>query len=121
MSDLSVETRDVDDVTVLHPHGFINAHTVRIFDGVIQKTIARERFNIVVNCEGLTYIASAGLGAMMGAIEEIRGSGGDLRLAALNETVHNIFEILGFNHLYRTFPSEAEAIQSFREGGQAAS
>ena len=121
MSDLTVDTRDVEDVTVLYPRGFINAHTVRGFDGAIQKAIARQRFKIVVNCEGLTYIASAGLGAMMGAIEEIRGSGGDLRLAGLNATVANIFEILGFNHLYRTYPSEPEAILSFREGGQAAS
>jgi anti-sigma B factor antagonist len=121
MSDLTVETRDVADVTVLYPQGFINAHTVREFDSAIQKAVVRQRFKIVVNCEGLSYIASAGLGAMMGAIEEIRGSGGDLRLAGLNDTVHNIFEILGFNHLYRTYPSEAEAISSFREGGQAAS
>ena len=121
MTDLSVETADVGDVTVLYPKGFINAHTVRGFDGAIQKAVARQRFKIVVNCEGLAYIASAGLGAMMGAIEEIRSSGGDLRLAGLNETVRNIFEILGFNHLYRTYPSEAEAVESFRGGGQAAS
>ena len=75
----------------------------------------------MVNCAGLTYIASAGLGAMMGAIEEIRGNGGDLRLASLNETVRNIFEILGFHHLYRIFPSEMEAIRSFREDGGPAS
>jgi anti-sigma B factor antagonist len=121
MSDLTVDTRDVEDVTVLYPRGFINAHTVRGFDTAIQKAVSRRRFNIVVNCEGLDYIASAGLGAMMGAIEEIRASGGDLRLAGLNDTVRNIFDILGFNHLYRTYPSEAEAVLSFREGGQAAS
>ena len=121
MSDLTVDSKDVEDVTVLYPRGFINAHTVRGFDSAIQQAVSRRRFKVVVNCEDLSYIASAGLGAMMGAIEEIRGSGGDLRLAALNETVHNIFEILGFNHLYRTYPSEAEAILSFREGGQAAS
>ena len=121
MSDLTVETRDVDDVTVLYPRGFINAHTVRGFDSAILKAVSRHRFKIVVNCEGLDYIASAGLGAMMGAIEEIRGSGGDLRLAGLNDTVRNIFDILGFNHLYRTYASEAEAVSSFREGGQAAS
>lgn len=121
MSDLTVDTSDVEDITVLYPRGFINAHTVRGFDTAIQKAVSRGRFKIVVNCEGLTYIASAGLGAMMGAIEEIRGSGGDLRLAGLNETVNNIFDILGFNHLYRTYLSEAEAVLSFREGGQAAS
>ena len=54
MSDLSVDTRDVEDVTVLYPRGFINAHTVRGFDTAIQKAIARQRFKIVVNCEGLT-------------------------------------------------------------------
>jgi anti-sigma B factor antagonist len=75
MTDLTVDTRDVEDVTVLYPRGFINAHTVRAFDSAIQKAVARRRFRIVVNCEGLTYIASAGLGAMMGAIEEIRASG----------------------------------------------
>src|SRR5687768_11825395 len=113
MSDLTLETRDVDDVRLLYPRGFINAHTVRVFEAAIQDAVQEKRFKLVVNCEGLTYIASAGLGAMMGAIEEIRENGGDLRLATLNDTVANIFEILGFHHLYRTFPSEAEALRSF--------
>jgi anti-sigma B factor antagonist len=121
MSDLTVDTREVEDVTVLYPRGFINAHTVRGFDGAIQQAMGRRRYKLVVNCEELVYIASAGLGAMMGAIEEIRGSGGDLRLAGLNDTVRNIFEILGFNHLYRTYASEEDAVRSFGEGGQAAS
>jgi anti-sigma B factor antagonist len=117
VSELTVETRDLADVTLLYPKGFLNAHTVRLFEGELQKALENKKFNIVVNCEGLLYIASAGLGAMMGAIEEIRGNGGDLRLANLNETVRNIFEILGFNHLYRIFASEGEAIMSFREAG----
>src|SRR5712691_9191606 len=116
MPELTVETRDVEGVTLLYPKGFINAHTVRVFEGEIHKALAQGRFQIVVNCAGLAYIASAGLGAIMGAIEEIRGNGGDLRLTDLNETVLNIFEILGFNHLYRIFPSEVEAIMSFRQG-----
>lgn len=121
MSELSVETREVGDVTLLYPRGFINAHTVRHFEDEIRKALDIKHFKLVVNCEGLTYIASAGLGAMMGAIEEIRDNGGDLRLAALNETVRNIFEILGFHHLYRIFPSEVEAIRSFRDGEGAPS
>ena len=79
---------------VIYPRGFINAHTVRLFETEIQKAIEQKQFRIVVNCAGLSYIASAGLGAMMGAIEEIRDNGGDLRLTELNETVLNIFEIL---------------------------
>ena len=114
MSELTVETRHVDDVTLLYPKGFINAHTVRVFESEIQKALEEKRFKLVVNCASLSYIASAGLGAMMGAIEEIRHNGGDLLLTNLSDTVHNIFEILGFHHLYRIFPSEGEAIRSFR-------
>ena len=52
----------------------------------------------------------------MGVIDEVRTNGGDIRIADLNETVRNIFEILGFNHLYRIFPSEVDAVLSFRRG-----
>jgi anti-sigma B factor antagonist len=115
MAELSVEARELDDVTLIYPRGFINAHTVRLFEGEIQRSLDRQRFKIVVNCQGLAYIASAGLGAIMGAIEEIRENGGDLRLAEMNDTVRNIFEILGFTHLYRIYASETEAIGSFRQ------
>lgn len=114
MGDLSVEARELDDVTLIYPRGYINAHTVRQFEGEIQRALEQRRFRIVVNCSGLSYIASAGLGAIMGAIEEIRDNGGDLRLAEMNDTVRNIFEILGFTHLYRIYPSELEAVLSFR-------
>jgi anti-anti-sigma factor len=118
VSELQVERRELEGVVLLYPKGFVNAHTVRLFESEIQKALEERRYRIVVSCAGLTYIASAGLGALMGVIEEIRHHGGDIRLADLNDTVRNIFEILGFNHLYRIFPSEVEAIVSFREEGQ---
>jgi anti-sigma B factor antagonist len=121
MSELFVDSREMEGVVLLYPRGFVNAHTVRLFEGEIQKAIDQGRYQIVVSGAGLKYIASAGLGALMGVIEEVRTNGGDIRIADLNETVGNIFEILGFNHLYRIFASEAEAVLSFREGGGAGS
>ena len=121
MSDFSVFAREADEVTLIYPKGYINAHTVRVFESEIQNALRQGRFKIVVSCAGLAYIASAGLGAIMGTIEEIRDNGGDLRLAELNETVRNIFEILGFNHLYEIFPTEMDAILSFRAAGKGRS
>jgi len=118
MSELQVDSREAEGVVLLYPKGFVNAHTVRLFEGELQKALDQGVYRLVVNCADLTYIASAGLGALMGVIEEIRHHGGDIRLTELNETVRNIFEILGFHHLYRIFPSEVEAILSFREEGE---
>jgi anti-sigma B factor antagonist len=112
--DLTVESRRVGDVTVISPKGFINAHTVRHFEQALVTALEGGSQKILINGSGLAYIASAGLGVIMGLIEEVRSRGGDIRLAELNETVRNIFEVLGFNHLCRVMSSEREGLESYQ-------
>lgn len=109
-----VESRQVGDVTVITPQGFINAHTVRKFEQALSSAIEAGHRKILINGSGLAYIASAGLGVIMGLIEEVRSKGGDIRLVELNETVRNIFEVLGFNHLCKVLTSEREGLESYQ-------
>lgn len=109
-----VESRQVGDVTVIAPKGFINAHTVRQFEQALSNAIEGGHHKILINGSGLAYIASAGLGVIMGLIEEVRAKGGDIRLVELNETVRNIFEVLGFNHLCKVLTSEREGLESYQ-------
>jgi len=111
MADLSIQTRERDGVAVLEPEGFINAHTVRQFEGALEGLVQQGRFTILLNCQKLSYISSAGLGAIMGLIETVRDNGGDILLSDLQENVFTIFDTLGFTQLYRVFPTEDEAIQ----------
>ena len=69
MSELSVSSRELEGVVLLYPSGFINAHTVSTFEGELQKVMCEGRFRIVVSGQDLRYVASAGLGALMGVIE----------------------------------------------------
>lgn len=114
MPDLTMESRQVGGAVVVYPRGFINAHTVRQFEQVLNTAVESGQVKIVINGSGLAYIASAGLGVIMGLIEDVRSRGGDIRLTDLNETVMNIFEVLGFNRLCQVFDSEQEAIDSYR-------
>ena len=113
MPDLTMESRQVGDVVVVYPRGFINAHTVRQFEHELNQALESGRAKIVINGAGVAYIASAGLGVIMGLIEEVRLRGGDIRLTDLNDTVKNIFEVLGFNHLCQMFDAEQEAVESY--------
>ena len=113
MPDLMMESQERGDVMVIYPRGFINAHTVREFERELERSVESGRTQIVINGSGLSYIASAGLGVIRGHLEEVRFQGGDIRLTDLNETVLNIFEVLGFNHLCRVFDSEADAVASY--------
>ena len=115
MADLLIQVREVDGVAVVLPEGFINAHTVRMFEDTLEKLVAQGRFHILLDCSGLNYISSAGLGAIMGLIETVRENGGDILLCSLAPNVHTIFDTLGFTQLYRVFPSAAEALQALAE------
>jgi anti-sigma B factor antagonist len=111
MADLSIQVRDVDGTAILRPEGFVNAHTVRQFENALDSLVSSGRYFILIDCEDLSYISSAGLGAIMGVIETVRSNGGDILLCNLPQNVYTIFDTLGFTQLYKVFASEAEAIQ----------
>ncbi len=119
MSELTVDAQDEGAVRLIAPRGHVNAHTVRLFDGAIQSALQEGRVNILIDCSGLAYIASAGLGALMGVIEDLRAQGGDLRLYGLSPSVLYIFETLGFHHLYQIYGDRAAALDSFSSPGPA--
>jgi len=110
MADLSIAVRHIGDVVVILPAGFINAHTVREFEGALESQVQQGRYKILLNCKDLNYISSAGLGAIMGLIETVRDNDGDILLCELQENVFAIFDTLGFTQLYRVFSEEAQAL-----------
>ena len=115
MTDLSIQVRDAGCASVVEPSGFINAHTVRQFEGTLETLVQAGRYTILLNCRDLNYISSAGLGAIMGLIETVRENKGDILLCNLQENVFAIFDTLGFTQLYRVFPSEEDALASLSE------
>jgi anti-sigma B factor antagonist len=116
MSDLVVAVREVGHVAVVLPAGFINAHTVRQFEGTLEGLVQQGKYTILLNCQELSYISSAGLGAIMGLIETVRENGGDILLSNLQENVFAIFDTLGFTQLYKVFPSEEDALSAAGQG-----
>lgn len=115
MPDLKIDVRSKGNIAVVEPVGYINAHTAKHFENVLQDLIEKKQHRIVINCQGLEYVASAGLGVIMGFIDTIRENNGDIRMSNINETVLNIFDVLGFTQLYSIFDTEDKAVVSFEE------
>ena len=55
--------------------------------------------NFTIDCSELDYISSAGLRAILMAAKKIKTLDGSLQLAALQESVHNVFSISGFDKI----------------------
>ncbi len=114
MPELEITIRSVGSVAVVEPRGFVNAHTVSGFERALSERVDAGNVRIVISGAHLSYVASAGFGAIMGLIEDVRGRGGDIRICALSGPVAHIFRVLGFDRLCRTFEREEDAVESFR-------
>ena len=115
MAELQVHATQREGARVLYIQGYINAHTVQEFEKSVQSILDENVYCILINCQKLQYINSSGLGVLMGVIEEIQENNGFLYLSNMNETVFNIFDTLGFTHLFKVFNTEEDAISSLAE------
>jgi anti-sigma B factor antagonist len=102
-----------NDLSIVALEGFVDAHTAPQFEDAIQKAVDTGSVRIVVNCEKLNYISSAGLGVFMSFIEEVRDRGGDIKICGLTPKVRHTFEILGFQDIFEMLDDQQTAVQRF--------
>ena len=126
MSNFSVTFRHRDDpagagapVCVLDLHGELDAHTAGEFEAALQKCLDEGHTRLVVHGPALDYVSSAGLGVFMAFLEPIRQGGGDLKIAALQPRVFNVFDLLGFPMLFDIVETEDAALALFGASEQA--
>jgi anti-sigma B factor antagonist len=109
----SIQITNDDRLSIIFLEGFVDAHTAPQFENAIQSEIEAGRHHIIVNCEKLNYISSAGLGVFMSFIEEVRERGGDIKICGLAPKVKHTFEILGFQDLFEMLDDQPAAVARF--------
>ena len=110
-----IATSSQGDISIIQLEGYLDAHTAPQFEQAIQSEVDAGRHRIIVDCEKLTYISSAGLGVFMGFVEEVREQGGDIKICGLTPKVRQVFDILGFGEIYDICDARADAVQRFAE------
>jgi anti-sigma B factor antagonist len=60
---------------------------------------------VTVDCSGLEYISSAGLGVLLKTQKRLLAAGGKLRLAGVNRHLRDIFQYSGFDQIFEIEPA----------------
>jgi anti-anti-sigma factor len=90
--------------------GYIDAHTVIDFEKAIHAAIDSGSRCIILDISGLTYISSAGIGAMMSLARKLSQGGGELVLMNPSPKVFAILDGLGFTRIFKIAEDEVTAI-----------
>lgn len=98
-----------DRVVRLAPEGRLDAVTVPLLETVLDDQFSAGQILLVIDLGEVSYISSSGLRALLSARRRAEAKGGDVVLCAMNDRVREVFEMVGFNNLFRIFSTAAEA------------
>ena len=99
-----------DRPNVLPLKGEIDLHVSPTVTAELNDVIDKKPQRLVVDLSEVSYIDSAGLAALIQAMQKVEGYGGKFMLAGLQETVRSIFEISRLDQVFQIFPDADAAL-----------
>ncbi|MDZ7372508.1 MAG: STAS domain-containing protein [candidate division KSB1 bacterium] len=102
-----------EDIALLRLRGFIDTTTAPEVHRILAQLQKEGLVNILVDMAGVGYVSSAGWGAFVGEIRDLREKGGDLRVAHMSPEVREVFEMLEFDRIIEAYDHIEEAIDDF--------
>ena len=110
---LSLDTRDVGRVTIVHCNGRIVAGGESESLRAHVAWLLRDRRSIVLHLGEVGFIDSSGLGTIVRTLTSTRQVHGDLKLCNVPEHVRKVLELSHLAQLFDTHESEEKAVASF--------
>jgi anti-sigma B factor antagonist len=95
---------------VVHLKGEIDLHVSPTVTTALNEVIDKKPERLVVDLSEVSYIDSAGLAALIQAMQKMEGYGGKFMLSGLQETVRSIFEISRLDQVFQIFPDADSAL-----------
>jgi anti-sigma B factor antagonist len=112
---VDIQIEDSGDYRVLRPQGDLDVYTVGSLRDALGKMIEDRTTRVVVDLDGVPFMDSSGLGALMGGVRRLRETGGDLAIACTREQHLKLFTITGFGEGVSIAPTVEEAANGFRD------
>ena len=100
-----------DRSNVLPLKGEIDLHVSPSVTASLNEMIDKKPKRLVFDLSSVTYIDSAGLAALIQAMQRVEAYGGKFLLAGLQETVRSIFEISRLDQVFQIFPATDAALR----------
>ncbi|MGH8016180.1 MAG: STAS domain-containing protein, partial [Candidatus Zixiibacteriota bacterium] len=110
---ISLADNDKSEVSEVRVDGIVDTNTAGELEETIESLLARQRYRIILDLAGVEYISSAGWGAIISRIRDIRGNKGDILLSGMVANVREVFELLEFDNVLKNFKSLDDARSEF--------
>ncbi len=111
--------REISDsgIALIKAEGEIDHHTFETLSEELTGTIDSGVVKIVIDLEKVSYISSAGLGALVGAMSEVEAAdNGAFVLCGLIPEVKAVFDSMGFTPMFTLADGQEQAVSMAQAG-----
>jgi anti-sigma B factor antagonist len=113
---LNIKKREVDGVAVVGLEGrIVLGEESNALREQVKSMLASGRNRIVLNMSDVTYIDSAGLGALVAAHHSATTQGASLKLSNLGTKFREILQVTRLLTVFDVYDSESAAVTSFSQ------
>jgi anti-sigma B factor antagonist len=107
---MKIDQKITNNIPVLEISGKIDAVTSEDLKRTLDSLINDNNATILIDLAEVEYICSGGLRILLAALKKVRPNQGDVKLAALQPSVSEVLEIVGFTKLFKIYPNQADAL-----------
>lgn len=110
--DFDLEVGEHNGSAVLKVRGEVDVYTAPRFRERLAELAEEGGRRIVVDLEAVDFLDSTGLSALVGGLERVRSTNGDLVLVCTQNRILKLFDITGLTDVFVVHPSVEDAVAS---------
>jgi len=111
---MTIDTRTVDDVTILDIHGKITiGEGSAEIRNKVRDLLQGGRKKILLNMGDVSYVDSSGIGELVSSFTTVTNQGGQLKLLHLTKKLQELLAITKLLTVFDTYNEEQEAVSSY--------
>ncbi len=114
MSSMEISEERIGKVTVLKLTGRLDSVSAPGLKDRVKACARDGQLHLVIDMAGIDFVDSSGLGSLVASLRSLNKGAGDMRLAALQDRVRAVFELIRLHQIFEIFDSADTAVDSFR-------
>lgn len=96
----NVKYNELENLWVIEPEGDMDIYTSADFKDKIIKVFEEKKADLLVDGQGLDYIDSTGLGALIGILKRVKESDHKIYLSNIKPNIRKLFNITELDKLF---------------------
>jgi anti-anti-sigma factor len=114
MSLMTLETAELSPkVWTIRIHGEVDSSNLDRLKAAFDQIFSKKIYQVVINLEKTRYVASSGIGCLIGGFTTAIKNGGRMVMAATPLQVMEVLNLIGLSNVLRYAKDEASALDQF--------